>query len=283
MLYTGEYFQWVVVYCFSDLMINENIIYRVPFDEWFRIMLNICKSVIRRPACSLTRGNQLSFRNPISRNFPARMNLVTISQSLDEAFTKHKIVPDVVDKFDTQGLLTIEYNPKDHVALGNTLKVSNTQNEPTIQFTLNSSGQEKELEVSEQDKFILVMTDPDAPSYTDKSFSEFAHWVITDLPLNANKDNSESAESLSTILDYSKGRVLVPYMGPGPPPKTKKHRYVFLLFKQDPEGKFEAPKERARWGTGVPGSGVRDWIKAHGPNSKLLGINFFYAQNEVQE
>lgn len=230
--------------------------------------------------------NRLGYRSiprfNLSRHSPSRvsaMTLVTISQSLDEAYVKHKIIPDVVDKFDTEGLLTIEYNGKDQVALGNTLKVAETQEKPTIQFTLNSLGQEEELLVAEQDRFTLVLTDPDAPSNTDHKWSEYAHWIVTDLPLNAT---GKDAESLSTILDYKKGKEILPYVGPAPPEGTGKHRYVFLLYKQDPAALLTAPKDRPNWGTGVPSSGVRDWIKKNGGKLQLLGVNFFYAQNEKQ-
>lgn len=218
-------------------------------------------------------------------NYQSRM-LITISQSLDESYTKHKIIPEVVDKFDTQGLLTIEYNQNDQVALGNTLSVKNTQNKPSVQFTLNSPNQELELEISKDDRFTLVLTDPDAPSNTDHKWSEYAHWIVTDLSLNTNggAKSSEDNESLSTILDFSKGKELLSYQGPAPPPKTGKHRYVFLLYKQDPKVKeIPVPKDRPNWGTGIPSSGVRDWIKSHSNDARLLGVNFFYAQNEVQE
>lgn len=211
----------------------------------------------------------------------ARMNLMTISQSLDDAYNKHKIIPDVIDKFDTQGLLTIEYSDKNHVTMGNTLKVKDTQHKPTIQFTLNSPNQEQEMTVNEEDRFTLVLTDPDAPSKTDRKWSEYCHWVVKDLSLSPN--NSGTADLLLTIVDLSKGHELTLYVGPGPPEKTGVHRYVFLLFKQDPKATLPAPKDRPTWGTDVPGSGVRDWIKAHGGDAKLLGVNFFYAQNEIQE
>lgn len=208
---------------------------------------------------------------------------MTISQSLDESYTKHKIIPEVVDTFDTQGLLTIEYGENAHVALGNTLKVNETQERPVIQFTLNSPGQEKELEISTSDKFALVLTDPDAPSNKDHKWSEYAHWIITDLLLNTQLEEDGSAESLSTILDYSKGKEILKYEGPAPPPGTGKHRYVFLLFKQDPSVNYEAPPDRPTWGTNVPGSGYRDWIKKHGGDLKLIGLNFFYAEDTSQD
>lgn len=249
-------------------------------------MFTTSRCIIRNSTRIIPRTNSLFVRNriPIHNNYTQAMNLMTISQSLDESYTKHKIIPDVVDKFDTQGLLTIEYNEQDHVALGNTLKVENTQHKPVIQFTLNSPGQENDFEISNDDKFTLVLTDPDAPSNKDHKWSEYAHWIVTDLPLNANSNDVEASESLTTVLDYSKGKELLSYQGPAPPPKTGKHRYVFLLFRQDPSvSEFETPKDRPNWGTGVPSSGVRDWVKKNGPELKLLGVNFFYAQNDVQE
>ncbi|KAI5949097.1 TFS1 [Candida theae] len=211
----------------------------------------------------------------------SKMTLITISQSLDEAFTKNKIVPDVVDDFETQGLLSIEYGPTELVTLGNTLPVSGTQHQPKIQLTLNSPTEDGKIEsIGEQDKFILVLTDPDAPSNSDHKWSEYLHWLVTDITLPNLKTESGEPE-ISHFIDASSGKVVFKYEGPGPPPKTGKHRYVFLLFKQDPKTiTFEKPKDRPTWGTGTPSSGVRDWIKANAPGSKLLAVNFFYAQNE---
>ncbi|KAI5967174.1 TFS1 [Candida margitis] len=211
----------------------------------------------------------------------SKMTLITISQSLDEAFTKNKIVPDVVDDFETQGLLSIEYGPTELVTLGNTLPVSGTQEPPKIQLTLNSPTEDGKIEsINEGDKFILVLTDPDAPSNTDHKWSEYLHWLVTDIELPHLKTESGEPE-ISHFIDASQGKEVFKYEGPGPPPKTGKHRYVFLLFKQDPKIiTFEAPKDRPNWGTGTPSSGVRDFINAQAPGSKLLAVNFFYAQNE---
>lgn len=211
----------------------------------------------------------------------SKMTLITISQSLDEAFTKNKIVPDVVDDFETQGLLSIEYGPTELVTLGNTLPVSGTQHKPKIQLTLNSPTEDGKIEsINEGDKFILVLTDPDAPSNSDHKWSEYLHWLVTDIELPNLKTESGEPE-ISHFIDATQGKEVFKYEGPGPPPKTGKHRYVFLLFKQDPNTiTFEAPKDRPNWGTGTPSSGVRDWIKANAPGSKLLAVNFFYAQNE---
>ena len=150
---------------------------------------------------------------------------MTISQLLDEAYNKHKIIPEVVDQFDTQGLLTIEYGQKDQVTLGNTLTVDGTQEKPKIQFTLNLPNLEAELLVKEDDKFLLVLTDPDAPSNTDHKWSQYCHWIVSDLKLNSN--NSEGADSLSTILDFSKATDLVSYQAG---PSTRRQVSTVMCF-----------------------------------------------------
>ncbi|KAG7664380.1 TFS1 [[Candida] subhashii] len=226
----------------------------------------------------------VNYTQPIANSIfrQSKMPLVTISQSLDEAYTKHHIIPEVIDKFDTQGLLTIEYNQHEQVTLGNELSVSGTQHIPKIQFTLNSPTQDGKIEsITNQDKFILVMTDPDAPSFHDKKWSEYLHWIVADLKLTDVEAKEGNEPEISHTIDVKQGRELVPYMGPGPPPKTGKHRYIFLLYKQDPQAnELVAPSDRPNWGTGVPASGVRDWIKKNAPASKLLSVNFFYARNK---
>lgn len=210
----------------------------------------------------------------------ALRSLITISQLLNESYTTHKIVPDVVDEFDTQGLLSVDYDNGNRVTLGNELAVDATQTTPQVLFTLNSPNQDGTTELFEpEDKFMVVLTDPDAPSNHDHKWLEYCHWIATDIPLSppANK------EDVIHTLDIANATQLVPYEGPAPPPSTGKHRYVFLLYKQAQAAKLPAPKDRPTWGTGVAGLGVRDWINKYGAGSKLLGVNFFYAKNPVQE
>lgn len=205
-----------------------------------------------------------------------RRGLLTISQSLDEAYKKHKIIPDVVDKFDTQGLLIIDYCKDHKVTLGNTLSIEQTQEKPKIQFTLNSPNQDGTVEnLNKDDKFILVLTDPDAPSNTDNKWSQYLHWLITDLKLEQSKKDSSNY-----TLIYNQGKEIFKYSGPAPPPNTGPHRYVYLLYKQDPNAKLQNPLDRPNWGTGIPKFGVRDWINKFGNDSKLFGVNFFYAESK---
>ncbi|KAJ0082970.1 hypothetical protein Patl1_10907 [Pistacia atlantica] len=64
--------------------------------------------------------------------------------------------------------------------------------------------------------YTLVMVDPDVPSPSEPKYREWLHWIVVDIPEGS---------------DSTKGKELVPYMGPQPP--TGIHRYVFVLFKQN--------------------------------------------------
>ena len=101
------------------------------------------------PRTFVTNTHRLSYRlkqrNPSTIFKQSAMTLITISQSLDEAYTKHKVIPEVVDQFDTQGLLSIEYGPTELVTLGNTLSVEGTQEVPKIQLTLNSPTEDGKI------------------------------------------------------------------------------------------------------------------------------------------
>ncbi|VEU20350.1 DEKNAAC101107 [Brettanomyces naardenensis] len=214
------------------------------------------------------------------------MTLVTISDSIKDSLTKSEVIPTVIhDKsFTPKGFLTIKYDTDKEVAMGNTIKPADSQNRPRIDFTLNlPSDSSTELKISKDDKFTLVVTDPDAPTKGDEKWSEFCHYLSINVQLNVfdseKPDNSSSAGSQLTTTDI-KGVDLLPYIGPGPPPKTGKHRYVFLLYRQSPGFVPISPEGRPTWGTGVPGSGAAEYAEKY--HLTLFAVNFFYAQNLVQ-
>lgn len=91
------------------------------------------------------------------------------------------------------------------------LKVSDAQNEPIIKLNLNPS-----------DLYTLILFDPDAVGGTH------IHWAKINITNN----------------DINKGNIIIPYKGPAPPPKSGKHRYIFVLFRQDREIFTEPINER---------------------------------------
>lgn len=80
-----------------------------------------------------------------------------------------------------------------------------------------------------------------------------------------------------TIMFFYRNKHMMCDFGTG-----NNNKLNFMIYdKQDPNaGELTAPKDRPNWGTGVPSSGVKDWIEKNAPNSKLLSVNFFFAQNE---
>ena len=183
--------------------------------------------------------------------------------------TKDEVFPDVIDAFDpTARLREVFPTHQQEVDFGDEIPVPYAQEEPEIFVNL--------LVADPSAEYTLVVTDPDAPSRTDKTYSEFAHCLITDLKLDANKVGDWQK------LDLSKGRAILPYFGPAPPANTGLHRYVFLLFKKtEPELVVNGPANdtvegRCNWGYGRPGAGVRDWLKD--TLLEPVAINFFNAQ-----
>ncbi|XP_042520767.1 protein MOTHER of FT and TFL1-like [Macadamia integrifolia] len=129
----------------------------------------------------------------------------TASRSV-EPLVVGRVIGDVLDMFSPTIEFTVHYGSK-QVANGCEIKPSATSNKPRVQL----SGSR----VISNNLYTLVMTDPDAPSPSEPTMREWLHWIVVDIPQG---------------LDASKGKEIVPYMGPKPP--TGIHRYVFALFQQ---------------------------------------------------
>lgn len=179
-------------------------------------------------------------------------------------------------------ILTASYGKNLDVSFGNTLKVSDTQSAPEIHATFTDF----DAASASDTKYTLILTDPDAPSRTDKAYSEYAHHIVTGLTLkainNASGASAFSAEAVADAfaapIDFSSGNEILKYEGPGPPPKTGLHRYVYILFKETKPSATEWTGERFRFGTDVPGTGVKDYASKQG--LVPLAVNYFFAQNE---
>ncbi|KAI0151987.1 PEBP-like protein [Hypoxylon sp. NC0597] len=196
---------------------------------------------------------------------------------VQHALEKADIFPTVIDKFLPSFLLDAEWPSGAHAELGNTVPVEKVQDEPAIivhqsQSPSGSSGNRDNSNVT----YTITITDPDAPSRDNPKWSEFCHFIATGIKLPTS--GSSITVNLSGLED------IIPYKPPGPPPKTGKHRYVFLLFAPangttDPLH-LTKPVDRKHWGTGKQRHGVRDWAKENG--LEPVAANFIYAQNEKQ-
>ncbi|EWC45971.1 hypothetical protein DRE_04764 [Drechslerella stenobrocha 248] len=193
-----------------------------------------------------------------------KMPLVTINQSIVEKLKQEGVIPDVIDEFSPSVFLQAEFPSGSEIQLGNTLEIKDTKDPPTVIITPGAAPFD-----SESAKYTLCLTDPDAASREDPKWAEFCHWLVTDI------------KPKSGTLDLKDAKELVEYMGPAPPEKTGKHRYVLLFFKNGKE-QLKTPDGRKKWGYDDkdPRVGARYYAKKHGLT--LLGANFFFCQNGVQ-
>lgn len=214
------------------------------------------------------------------------MNAFSFTEATTEALSQHEILSDVLhdSQFKPWGVLAAEYSKGAPVAMGNTLSVDRTQLKPVVQFSLNP--EEGSPRIKDRDLFTLVMTDPDAPSRTDKKWSEYCHYVESDLKIldhSATRSTAAVSEPQFVVEELANGTVLQQYQGPAPPKGTGKHRYVFLLYKQ-PDGvtskEFTPIKDRPNWGYGEPATGVHRWATEN--KLQPISANFFFVENKEE-
>lgn len=215
-----------------------------------------------------------------------------------------------MDDFSPTALLSVEYPNGNAVLVGNTLSPDCAQDVPEIQITPDGAdtngddiytvvwrhGSGGSGAVANRND-AQVLTDPDAPSRDDPKWSEFCHWIVTGLKAASIEDIAMAQSAEASTIDTSKGRHVIEYMGPAPPPETGKHRYVFLLYKNGNTVDMEGPSARKRWGNEDSRQGARKWAKKYDLElvgmgccsvaiQQLLltcvGANFFFAQNKSQ-
>ncbi|KAI9151382.1 phosphatidylethanolamine-binding protein [Paramyrothecium foliicola] len=191
-----------------------------------------------------------------------------------DALIASQIIPTVIDDFQPSFLLTAEWKKK-HASLGNLLKVKRVKKQPI--FSLALSPDVPSTQCGSNMTYTITLTDPDAPSRSNPKWSEMCHFIATGLALSPPGAQGCSELMLSGLED------VIPYKPPGPPPKTGRHRYVFLVF-APANGTTEPlhltkPNDRQHWG-GKEGHGVRDW--AHDNGLVPVAANFIYAQNKKQ-
>lgn len=142
--------------------------------------------------------------------------------------------------------------------MGNIINPSELQKEPKIEFLDSAPGSPLNIVAEKHPQLTLALTDPDAPSRENPEWSQICHWIVTDVPLTASTEPASKKKHLKTIM---------PYKPPGPPPKTGKHRYVFVALapKNGTTKRLDLvkPGDRQHWGyDGV--KGVREWAEEMG-------------------
>ncbi|KAK9325092.1 phosphatidylethanolamine-binding protein [Lipomyces orientalis] len=223
-----------------------------------------------RPYASIAGYSYAVAHNPLVH----RMRLATISHSIIEAMKSHKIIPDVVDDFEPTSLLSVDYVDGHHAALGNTLQYSEARDLPRFSITrINQHGAPAHLLSPPSLRYTIVMTDPDTPPTSDAhASSHYAHFVMSGLRMPAADatdfeiGNSNSLEAVAP----ANGQVLLDYQPPIQNGPTRRHRYVFLLYREDGRTSPKTPQERQNWGFGSTPAGAREWASRYGLT--LLGM-----------
>ncbi|KAK5127223.1 hypothetical protein LTR85_008585 [Meristemomyces frigidus] len=198
------------------------------------------------------------------------------TKALISELKKAEIIPTVIDVFTPLLTVSIVWE-KATADVGNTLDPAKLQEAPSVQLIDQSPDAS-----SSTVQLTIALTDPDAPSRDEPEWSEICHWIAT----GVHRTDADDADELSSRLSKSKTKVkdIMPYKPPGPPPKTGKHRYVFVALapKNGTTEKLSLskPGDRQHWGYGEEGVGLRKWAGENG--LEVVGANFIYAQNEKQ-
>lgn len=213
------------------------------------------------------------------------LDTLNLPKSIEDSLNKNEILKDLFPSAVSativeplkQTLLSIQYGPH-QVSLGNHLGTKDTQEVPKVQAALTQPFFASPNNVKADSKFTLIFTDPDAPSRTDKKWSEYCHFIATNLSINSSSPaNTENFK----VIDDSKMDILVDYQGPAPPKGSGLHRYIWLLYegvvtKQDVA---KVKENRINWGYGTPATGVEKFVQETnlGP---LVAVNYFLAESK---
>ncbi|XP_044742112.1 uncharacterized protein LOC123303078 [Chrysoperla carnea] len=169
--------------------------------------------------------------------------------SVDQAFTKNEIVPDVVDVPPYQ-LLEVKYPSGVEVNLGNNLNPTQVLQKPQVKFNGDPSKY-----------YLLAMVDPDAPSRAEPKLREIEHWVVGNIPGDK----------------VCRGETIAVYIPPTPPMGTGYHRYVFLIYEQPGHIEFDEARLTNISSLGRTNFSIRNLANKYGLGEPIFG-NFFQSQ-----
>ncbi|KIK63784.1 hypothetical protein GYMLUDRAFT_222130 [Collybiopsis luxurians FD-317 M1] len=184
--------------------------------------------------------------------------------SVEAAFKDAKIVPDVISTFNPTALLSAVYiNSSTQTGIifgpGGGLTANQTVNEPEFWITYNDS-------TLLQERFVVALIDPDAPTPQNTSLSQFRHFIGGDFVISSSEPNGTARlTNLSAAISE--------YVSPGPPPGSDPHRYTILLFKQ-PQNFSASASSLIQPTTPVTGFNLSSFASSVGLGDPVAGTFF---------
>ncbi|KAH9939983.1 phosphatidylethanolamine-binding protein [Amylocystis lapponica] len=189
---------------------------------------------------------------------------------VQQAFLEANIIPDVLSSFNPTAILDVIFtDPVSNTSLvvdpGVNMTIEQTANEPRFLFTTVDTSLENQT-------FVLVMIDPDAPTPEDPTLSQILYLLAGDF-------HSEGNQSTGASLVNSTAAIM-PFLPPAPPTGSVAQRSIQLLFIQPP-GFDENALQYVNVSSSM--SARQDWnltafSQGVGLGSPVAG-NFFYTVN----
>lgn len=137
------------------------------------------------------------------------MSLEEHAKALQASLEKANLVPGsaselIPSSFTPSTALKISFGDKS-VDLGNFFRAGECKVAPTISF---GPPEEEAGDASNAPSYLLILTDPDAPTPDDPKFAFWRHWIVGGLQPLAGVDGvAQVAVTKPTITEY---------LGPGP-------------------------------------------------------------------
>ncbi|KAI7907827.1 phosphatidylethanolamine-binding protein [Cokeromyces recurvatus] len=154
---------------------------------------------------------------PVYRYMRQREFEKVSKSKLLERLSQMNVIPD---------LLPTGLNPTIDVAVK--LLPDGQQVEPGVFLKPEQSVQCPEIEITnfhvEQRLYTLMLVDPDSPDVENKTYQQYCHWLLSNVPLSTTSTIIKGGDS---ILDY---------IPPHPQKGTKYHRYTLIVCEQPNEG-----------------------------------------------
>ncbi|TRM56622.1 phosphatidylethanolamine-binding protein [Schizophyllum amplum] len=172
-------------------------------------------------------------------------------EAIKAHFSNAGLVPDLLESFEPQGTLTLNFDGVGDITPGQALSADQVAPVPTLTISTSNSS-------ATSGAFTVAMVDADIVGSDESSVTR--HWLVNGDTIDGSSVSNSSA---TPITDYA---------GPGPAEGSGAHRYVVLVYAQ-PES-FSPPSELSQSGAAVEKYDFKNYVSSSGLGP-LLAANYF--------